>query len=410
MIAFLETERAREEARKMANAMRTSLSYAFPSDDKHPLSDIKKDTLFAVMIARTKNGTEKILRSFSGFINGEMSAPGYVNPCFSQNEYKAIKKESDEVIDALTERIKNGEKLEEERYRLSLEYLSRLNALYSFSTWDGKTIPMPDKAPTGTGDCAGLRLINTALRNGYEIIGLAEFSINEEELKFRAPCKERCERLLPSMLGLDFLYADEDLAVINKPDGMLSVPGRGDDKLDSAAYRFHKLFPSSPAVAHTHRLDMDTSGLLIMAFSKEAHRTLSMEFESGEVEKEYEAVLEGVIKEDEGIISAPIRLDVDNRPYQIVDFEQGKHAVTYWKRLSVEIIDGEKCTRVRFFPKTGRTHQLRVHSKYIGHPIKGDRLYGTRKEGERLMLHAASISFIHPRTKERVVFTSDCPF
>ena len=164
------------------------------------------------------------------------------------------------------------------------------------------------------------------------------------------------------MLGLDYLYADEDIAVIDKKEGMLSVPGRGEEKKDSAAYRFHTLFPRSPAECTCHRLDMDTSGLLVLAFTKEAKRTLSMAFENREVKKEYEALLEGVITEDEGIIDIPIRLDIENRPYQIRDDERGKKAVTLWKRLGVEVIDGRKYTRVRFYPQTGRTHQLRVHS------------------------------------------------
>ena len=121
-------------------------------------------------------------------------------------------------------------------------------------------------------------------------------------------------------------------------------------------------------------------------------------------------LLPGVIKEERGIIDIPIRLDVDNRPYQIADYEHGKKAITEWKRLGIEVIDGKKYTRVRFFPHTGRTHQLRVHSALTGHPIKGDRLYGTRQEGERLMLHSALIEFRHPATGECMVFTSPSPF
>ena len=411
MIAFLETDRAREEAGKMAAAMLSSSSYSFPPSELYPLSDIRPEQTFSVMIAATKGG-EKILRAFSGFIGGKASAPGYVNPCFSQHDYEKAMLENDERIHELTRLIDAGDiSLIDERKRLTAESIRKISALYSFSTWDGGHIGMPEKAMTGTGDCAGLRLINTALRNGWEMKGLAEFTVGSGgTLSFRPPCAERCGRLLPSMLGLDIIYADSSIAVIDKEAGMLSVPGRGEDKRDSASYRFHRLFPSSPEVCHTHRLDMDTSGLLIMAMTKEAHRTVSIEFESGDVRKEYEAVLEGVLTEEEGLIDAPMRLDVDNRPYQIVDMERGKRALTRWKRIRVEVIDGEKCTRVRFFPETGRTHQLRVHSAYIGHPIKVDRLYGTRKEGERLMLHASSIAFIHPSTGKEVTFTSPAPF
>ena len=412
MIAFLDTERARTEARKMAEDMRSSDSYSFPPSQTCSLSSICRRPTFAVMIVRTSGGGERILRAFSGFINGSPTAAGYVNPCFSKNEFAETISINDGRIHELTERIADGEAwLADERKALTEASLRRIRDLYSFSCWDGSTTGLPEKAPTGTGDCAGLRLINTALRNGWEITGLAEFTMDDDgSLSFHPPCEERCGLLLPRMLGLRFIYADSAIAVIDKDAGMLSVPGRGEDKKDSAAYRFHRLFPSSPEVCHTHRLDMDTSGLLIMAFTKQAHRAVSMQFEAKTVRKEYEALLEGVITEDEGTIDAPMRLDVENRPYQIIDWEHGKKAITRWKRLGIELIDGRKYTRVRFFPETGRTHQLRVHSQYIGHPIKGDRLYGTREEGERLMLHAASISFIHPVTGCPVSFSSPAPF
>ena len=411
MISFLETVEAREEAEKMTKEMIASSSVSFPPSEDYPIS-LSSSLSFAVLIAKPHSSNEhKILRGFSGTAEGRYTIPGYVPPCFSVNEWKETLKENDARIHELTELIDNGrEELKDERKKLTEESIEKLNRLYSFSTWDGKHIPRPLNAPTGTGDCAGLKVINTALRKGWEIIGLVEFRIEEDGLHFMPPCSSRCGLLLPSMLGLDYIYADSSFAVINKEAGMLSVPGRGDDKLDSAAYRFHKLFPSSPEIAHTHRLDMDTSGLLVLAFTKEAHRNISMQFESRSVKKEYDAVLEGVLKEDEGVIDLPMRLDVERRPYQIIDMENGKRAVTRWPRLSVEVIDGRKCTRVRFYPETGRTHQLRVHSAAIGHPILGDRLYGERREGERLLLHSSAIEFNHPETCERVRFTSPAPF
>ena len=166
--------------------------------------------------------------------------------------------------------------------------------------------------------------------------------------------------------------------------------------------RFHRLFPSSPEVCHTHRLDMDTSGLLVMAFTKEAHRDVSMQFEARTVRKEYEALLEGTLEEDEGLIDAPMRLDPERRPLQVVDHIQGRKAITRWRKLEAY----GNCTRVRFYPETGRTHQLRVHSAYIGHPILGDSLYGTRAPGERLCLHASRIKFRHPVTGCPIEFKS----
>ena len=402
MQAFLETDRAIAQARDMAAEMLRTDSFSFPPSEQYKLSSLNKNTMFGIMICNDINENEKILRAFSGALNGEYRIPGYVNPCFSVTEFRKIEAEYSPLIHRADE---------DERKRLSAECLGKINALYSFSTWDRSSIGLPDKAPTGTGDCAGLRLINTALRKNLEIRGLAEFMIRDDgTIETYSPCEERCSLLLPSMLGLDILYADESIAVINKEAGMLSVPGRGEDKLDSASYRFHKLFPSSPKECFVHRLDMDTAGLLVMAFTKDAHRKLSMAFEARDVEKEYEALLEGVIKEEGGIIDSPMRLDVEHRPLQIIDPVQGKRAITVWKRLGVTIVNGRKLTRVRFYPKTGRTHQLRVHSASIGHPIAGDRLYGERKEGERLMLHAARITFRHPVTGESVSFSSDPPF
>lgn len=407
MIAFLETAEAREEALRMASAMLGSGSFSFPPSEDWPLSRLKPGTTFGVLVTE-----HKTLRAYSGTVTEDFSVPGYVPPCFSVNAYQRAVSMNDGYIHQLTERINEGaDCLRIERERVTHETLSVINSLYSFSTWDGRRIGLPEKSPAGTGDCAGLRLINYALRKKLEIKGLAEFRLSPDgSVEFFPPCQERCGRLLPSMLGLDYLYADECFAVINKDAGLLSVPGRGEDKLDSASWRFHTLFPSSPAECAAHRLDMDTSGLLVLAFTRKAKSELNQQFERREVRKEYEALLEGVLTEREGTIDIPIRLDTDNRPFQIEDRVNGKRAVTDWKRLSVEVIDGEKYTRVRFYPRTGRTHQLRVHSALIGHPIKGDRLYGKRKEGERLALHAASISFTHPGTGKPVSFSSEAPF
>ncbi len=412
MISFLETPEVREEAAKMAEEMIANNSISFPPSADYPLSIADEKTMFAILIALPPSSDErKILRGFSGSLKRHYQIPGYVNPCFSISHWEEEEKKNDERIHELTSLIEKGnDSLKAERKKLTEESLERLSKLYRFRCYNGEDIQLPSNSPWGTGDCAGLRCINTALRKKWEIIGLAEFQIINGKPEFHAPCTSRCHLLLPSMLGLDYLYADSSIAVIEKEAGLLSVPGRGDDKKDSAAYRFHSLFPRSPVECTCHRLDMDTSGLLVLAFTRDAKRKLSMAFENHEVKKEYEALLEGVLTEDEGMIDIPIRLDVDNRPYQIADYQNGKKAVTLWKRLGVEVIDGKKYTRVRFFPKTGRTHQLRVHSSLIGHPIKGDRLYGTRTEGERLMLHAAYIEFNHPETGERISFSSPSPF
>lgn len=407
---FLLTDRVKSLALDLISSFKENNSYSIPADSEYPLSNLRDTQMFGILICKTKDGSERILYGYSGSIKGSYTVPGYVPPCFSVNEFDRIVEMNDREIHILTERIENGEKdLKEERARLSNETLARLKKIYSFSKYNGERFPLSlDKAPTGTGDCAGLKLINYALRKGWELSELAEFRLDGT---FHSPCSERCGLLLPEMLGLDFLYADEDIAVIVKPEGLLSTPGRGIEKLDSASYRFHTLFPSSPEQCFVHRLDMDTSGLLIMARNKESVKSLSQQFEHREVKKTYVALLEGEIEEDSGTIDLPMRLDIDNRPYQIVDYELGKKAVTRWEKIGTTFIEGNVYTRVRFYPETGRTHQLRVHSASgLKHPIKGDRLYGHRNEGERLYLHAETIEFTHPKSGKRMFFTSPAPF
>lgn len=410
MISFLLTDEVKSEAYAFINRMKESGSVSIPSSPLYPLSIIKEGNMFGVLIAQTKGGERKILYGFSGALSGTYNIPGYVHTLFSEKDYQEYMKKYDGEIHRLTEEIENGEvQLKKKRRELSKKAQEEYEKIFSYYTWNGKKEHnLPPHSPTGTGECAGLKLINTALKKGWEIKGLAEFkySSNSSELEFFAPCERRCELLLPSMLGLRYIYLDEDIAVVDKPSGFLSVPGKGEDKIDSVSYRFHSLFPSSPLVAHAHRLDMDTSGLMVLAFSKEALKNLSQQFENRKVKKTYTALLEGVLEDTEGDIDLPIRLDVENRPRQVVDFVNGKEAHTHFKRLSIEKIDGKLYTRVLFFPHTGRTHQLRVHATYgLAHPIKGDNLYGHNENGERLYLQASSISFFHPRSKKEVTFS-----
>jgi tRNA pseudouridine32 synthase/23S rRNA pseudouridine746 synthase len=194
--------------------------------------------------------------------------------------------------------------------------------------------------------------------------------------------------------------------VVNKPSGMLSVPGKGPEKQDCVASRVRAMFPRATGPLVVHRLDMETSGLLVLGLDEGAQRELSGQFERRETEKKYIALLEGSVARDEGEVSLPLRLDVDRRPYQIVDHVQGREAVTRYRVLSREI----DRTRVEFVPLTGRTHQLRVHAAAgLGCPIVGDVLYGG-DSGERLMLHACRLAFVDPGTGRRVEVESPAPF
>jgi len=204
---------------------------------------------------------------------------------------------------------------------------------------------------------------------------------------------------------LDIVAEDPDFVVVDKISGMLSVPGRGPEKRDCVAERVRAMYPGCPEQPAVHRLDMDTSGLLVVARSPEAHRALSIQFQRREVRKHYYALLDGVLTAERGTIELPFRLDIENRPYQIHDPVRGKIGITHWQKISVE----QGLTRVLFIPKTGRTHQLRVHAAHelgLGIPIVGDPLYGRGSGPGQLKLHAAEITFQHPSTGIELTFES----
>jgi tRNA pseudouridine32 synthase / 23S rRNA pseudouridine746 synthase len=205
------------------------------------------------------------------------------------------------------------------------------------------------------------------------------------------------------------LHVDDALIVVDKPAGLLSVPGRGADKQDCAASRAQQLWPDALVV---HRLDQATSGLLLMARGLTAQRALSRAFEQGHIAKDYVAVVHGLVAADTGRIDLPLAADWPNRPRQRVDAVAGKPSVTRWQVLTRDVT--QCTTRLALSPQTGRTHQLRVHLQAIGHPIVGDRLYGTSAEPDRvparMLLHAGALRFAHPGSGEPVGFESPPPF
>jgi tRNA pseudouridine32 synthase/23S rRNA pseudouridine746 synthase len=202
---------------------------------------------------------------------------------------------------------------------------------------------------------------------------------------------------------LEIIYNDEAFLAVNKPTGLLTVPGRGPDKQDCLYLRLLEQFPDALMV---HRLDMDTSGLVLFARSAEAQRNLSMQFEKREISKTYMAVVEGIIEQDEGMVDYPMRKDMEQRlpPKHIIDCVRGKKAITEWKVLD----RGTSTTRVALYPKTGRSHQLRVHMLALGHPIAGDNIYGT--PAERLMLHSESLQMHHPVSGDLIRLECPSPF
>ena len=212
----------------------------------------------------------------------------------------------------------------------------------------------------------------------------------------------------PPHISLDILYEDDSLLIVNKPGGLLSVPGRGDDKQDCLISRVQSEYPDALIV---HRLDMSTSGLMVLARGKETERLLSILFQQRKVDKKYIAVVDGKVTPASGEVNLPLITDWPNRPKQKVDFESGKPSKTYYSVLSYDKIYNS--SRLELIPLTGRTHQLRVHLQSIQHAILGDELYAnsnTIDKSSRLLLHACYLSFQHPITGELIEINSEPEF
>lgn len=202
------------------------------------------------------------------------------------------------------------------------------------------------------------------------------------------------------------IYADDSLVIANKPADMLSVPGKGPEKQDCVWRRVQQQFPTARIV---HRLDYATSGLMVLALNLETQRALSIAFQNRDTSKRYQAIVAGELMEKKGSVELPLRCDWENRPLQIVDFEQGKAALTHWRKIETMVLG----TRLELTPITGRSHQLRVHMQSMGHPIIGDRFYAEPEQvaaSDRLLLHAEHLGFPHPVTTEWVDFYAPCPF
>lgn len=214
-------------------------------------------------------------------------------------------------------------------------------------------------------------------------------------------------RYAPPQGPLDILHRDEAILIVDKPSGLLSVPGKPEDHADCLQSRIREEHPSATIV---HRLDRATSGIMVLALNIAAHRHLSAQFEQRKTGKTYIARVQGHVQDDKGAINLPLCCDWPNRPLQMVDHEQGRPAQTRWEVMERE---NNNVTRVRLLPLTGRSHQLRVHMREIGHPILGDDFYApeeTFRAAPRLQLHAETLCLRHPATGENIAFTAPCPF
>lgn len=389
---------------------------------------------------KTKKSERKIIRENQKTV---LSAVDYQNledklvreSNFDQFKFKILKRSWDREIDRLTNEVADFQsqinQLKEDRKQKSNHLQQLLFDQYSFLNQDRKEKRLSDifsetvfeKPPSGAGECATPKLLQYAFQHNLTPIVFAEFwygpSPDSEVRKhgnFYPACSGKCRPILKHMLShtptqenpllkeltkekqIKIIFEDETIIVISKPHHLLSVPGI--EIQDSVYSRLQERMKDCEPLT-VHRLDMSTSGLMVFAKTREAHKNLQNQFLKQSVNKRYTALLDGIPTTEEGKIILPLRSDILDRPRQLVDCKHGKRALTLWKL--VETKDG--ISKVYFWPKTGRTHQLRVHSAHkdgLNCPIIGDELYG--KPAERLYLHAGFLAFKHPKTGELVSF------
>ncbi len=427
-------------------------------------SDARNGKMFGVLVVKTNNGKTGFLAAYSGLLAGRNDWAWFVPPVFDAQQPDGHFKQTERQISAINRQIREWETNEEdaathatalnelrqqrkqmseelqrwlfEQYLMLNERGERRNLIniwhdYHTSPRLRQRFPLP---PGGSGDCCAPKLLQYAFLHQMKPLCIAEFwygASPKAEIRhhghFYPACRGKCLPILTYMLGtffspspnthhpstntqqpsppLPILYDDEWLAVVSKPAGMLSVPGREEQR--SVFTLMRQRFPEADGPLMVHRLDMATSGLIVIAKSKEVHKLLQRQFSQRKVKKRYVAVLEGIPSARSGIITLPLCPNPLDRPRQMVDHEVGKEALT---RYEVTETKGTRA-RVNLYPQTGRTHQLRMHCAHedgLACPIVGDELYGTK--AERLHLHAAEITFTHPLTGKEIHIVEEPEF
>lgn len=359
---------------------------------------------------------------------------------FEKAELKRIRQRLDgelqEILDEKDTFYRHITDMKARRKAMSEALQERIFRLFIVKNGRGETRdlvdvfkPLGTLPPAGAGECCAPRMLNYAFNHGMKPLCMAEFWWGASPVgevrhhgHFYPACRSKCKPILDFMLQgldvednplgqrvessiLDVVYDDDCFTVLNKPSGMLTVPGKLLD--DSLLSRYQAVFPEAQGPVVVHRLDQETSGLVIFAKDKITHKALQQQFEQHTIKKRYIALLEGQVLQDEGVIDLPLLPDFEDRPRQRVDYEHGKRAVTRYHVL--ERTDG--LTRIALEPFTGRTHQLRVHCSHpqgLNCPIVGDRLYGNASS--RLMLHAQSITLVHPASGQSMTLECAPPF
>lgn len=412
------------------------------------LENLKQHHTSARMVRQQRRQEEKTTLSAEDYqqLEQEMNAESARH----HFEWKDAKRKTSQEISTIKTQLEPLENeiqfLKAKRKQMSADLQEKLFREYTFLNAGGKRKSLyeifqhtRDKIPpSGAGECAAPKLFQYAFIHGYTPIALAEFwwgrspsSEIRKHREFYTACRGKCGPILSHMLEgmetdpdpmlinpaegkpLPVIYEDEYLLAINKPEGFLSVPGK---KIEDSVYsRVRLLYPHASGPLIVHRLDMSTSGIMLIAKTKEIHQQLQSQFSNRKITKRYIALINGIPKDNEGTISLPIRVDLDNRPCQLVCFQYGKPARTAWK-LDYST---EAWSRIILYPHQGRTHQLRVHCAHnmgLNAPIAGDDLYGDSNQkcpdnlNKRLYLHAESLEFTHPKTGARMALEAPCPF
>ena len=400
----------------------------------------------ALSIAKTQLKEAKDKRELlrkTGQLNAKEEAELIRESQFQKAEYKRLERSWKDKIASLQVEAGNWEKqiqeLKTERKVRSAALQQQLFEQFRMLNYRGEAITLCDifeqtvhkTPPAGAGECAAPKLLQQAYLHHWKPIAMAEFwwgNSPKNEVRhhgyYYPACKGKCEPILRHMLQgleveanpmqqeaergnekLNIVYEDQWLLIINKPAGMLSVPGK--ERQTSIYDLARKAYPEAEGPMIVHRLDMATSGLLIIAKDKKTHQHLQAQFKNRSIQKKYIALLDGIVPEDEGTIELPLCPNPLDRPRQMVDTQYGKPAITYYQVLERT----DKYTRIAFYPHTGRTHQLRVHAAHpsgLHCPIIGDELYG--KKDKRLYLHAESIEFTHPVNGQSMCITEKADF
>jgi tRNA pseudouridine32 synthase/23S rRNA pseudouridine746 synthase len=400
------------------------------SAERDQMRALHRDARSARALGRAATGDAAALAVFDRQSNQHTSARDH-----QKVQHRAERAALEEPIAAL---VQERAALDGERAARSRVLLVRIHDTYLLADARGERRALrdlfaPNEPPGGAGDCAAPKLLAYAYAHDLRPLALAEMwcgapppTGDRRDGVFYPACRGKCGPILGHMLaGLDAeaaptfgedavdpaapstLFEDAWLAVVAKPVGLLSVPGRS-SRADSVLARLRLRYPDATGPVLVHRLDLDTSGVMLAARDQATYAALQRQFAERTIDKRYVAWLDGEVRGERGTVELPLRVDVDDRPRQIVDPVHGKRAVSDWHVL--ERSNGR--TRVALFPRTGRAHQLRVHASHphgIGVPIVGDRLYG-RPGSDRLMLHAEAIAFVHPHTQERLSFEQSAPF